>query len=124
FSRSGWIGLAVVVGLLAVCLPWDYVRERWKWVVLVGVGCVAISLSSLQMAEQRTSSSLEGGDFDSSTGQMRLLVWQGSLKLIEQRPWLGSGPETFAYSFLSQRPAAMNLTTEWNFLYNKAHNEV
>jgi len=31
--------------------------------------------------------------------------------------------ETFAYSYYQFRPKEHNLTTEWDFLYNKAHNE-
>ncbi len=31
--------------------------------------------------------------------------------------------ETFAYSYYQYRPVAHNLTSEWDFLYNKAHNE-
>lgn len=31
--------------------------------------------------------------------------------------------ETFAYSYYQFRPAEHNLTSEWDFLYNKAHNE-
>lgn len=124
YSRSAWIGLAAVGVIFILCLPWSFMRLAWRKLLVVGVGCAVISLSSFSMASQRTGTSLENGDFDSSTGQMRLLVWQGSGELIGKNPILGSGPETFAYSFLSTRPAGMNLTTEWNFLYNKAHNEV
>ena len=31
--------------------------------------------------------------------------------------------KTFAYSYYQFRPASHNLTSEWDFLYNKAHNE-
>ena len=124
YSRAGWIGLGVT---LLILLPW-LVRIRnladWKWLAAIGVSCLLISLSTMQMAEQRTATSLESGGLDTSTGQIRLLVWQGSWEAAMERPILGSGPETFAYSFLPHRPAELNQTTEWNFLYNKAHNEV
>ncbi len=58
-----------------------------------------------------------------STTRIRLLVWGGALQTFMSRPVLGHGPETFAYSFLPQRPAGLNSTDEWDFLYNKAHNE-
>lgn len=54
---------------------------------------------------------------------IRKIVWQGSLELWRQFPIFGTGPETFAYSYYWTRPASHNLTSEWNFLYNKAHNE-
>jgi len=55
--------------------------------------------------------------------QIRLIVWQGALKIFQRWPILGSGPETFAYSYYLFRPTSHNQTTEWNFFYNKAHNE-
>ncbi|KKR48072.1 MAG: hypothetical protein UT85_C0043G0004 [Candidatus Levybacteria bacterium GW2011_GWA2_40_16] len=33
------------------------------------------------------------------------------------------GVETFAFAYYKYKPAGQNLTSEWNFLYNKAHNE-
>ena len=54
---------------------------------------------------------------------IRKIVWQGSLDLWKRFPLFGTGPETFAYSYYWTRPASHNLTSEWDFLYNKAHNE-
>ncbi len=54
---------------------------------------------------------------------IRKLVWIGAIKLWEKFPYFGTGTETFAYSYYWTRPAAHNLTSEWDFLYNKAHNE-
>lgn len=58
------------------------------------------------------------------SGQIRLIVWKGALKIIGRAPILGTGPETFAYSYYKVRPQEHNKTTEWNFFYNKAHNEI
>ncbi|MEX0621407.1 MAG: O-antigen ligase family protein [Candidatus Woykebacteria bacterium] len=57
------------------------------------------------------------------TGRIRLIVWRGAFDIFKNYPLLGSGVETFAYSYYQHRPVEHNLTTEWNFLYNKAHNE-
>jgi O-antigen ligase len=35
----------------------------------------------------------------------------------------GTGVETFAYAYYQYKPAGHNLTSEWDYLYNKAHNE-
>ncbi len=56
--------------------------------------------------------------------KIRLIVWQGALKIWQRYPWLGSGPETFAYTYYLDRPQEHNLVSEWDFLYNKAHNEL
>jgi tetratricopeptide (TPR) repeat protein len=57
------------------------------------------------------------------SGQIRLIVWRGALDVFRHYPLFGSGVETFGYSYYQYRPSEHNLTTEWNFLYNKAHNE-
>ncbi|MFH1535806.1 MAG: O-antigen ligase family protein [Patescibacteria group bacterium] len=64
---------------------------------------------------------LENGGTES--GQIRLIVWKGALQIFKHYPIFGSGLETFAYSYYQYRPAEHNLTSEWDFLYNKAHNE-
>ncbi len=64
---------------------------------------------------------LENGGTES--GQIRLIVWKGAWEVFKHYPILGSGVETFAYSYYQYRPAEHNLTSEWDFLYNKAHNE-
>ncbi len=63
----------------------------------------------------------EMGGTDSS--KIRFIVWEGALNIWKSNPIFGSGVETFAYSYYNHRPSAHNLTSEWNFLYNKAHNE-
>jgi putative inorganic carbon (hco3(-)) transporter len=76
------------------------------------------------LAEDQTISSgtqLESGGTES--GDIRKIVWTGALDLIKREPLLGTGPESFAYSYYWTRPAEHNLTSEWDFLYNKAHNE-
>ncbi len=57
------------------------------------------------------------------SSDIRKIVWKGSLDLFKQFPILGTGVETFAYSYYWTRPIEHNLTSEWDFLYNKAHNE-
>lgn len=58
-----------------------------------------------------------------SSEDIRKIVWRGSLDLFKKFPILGTGVETFAYSYYWTRPIEHNLTSEWDFLYNKAHNE-
>jgi putative inorganic carbon (hco3(-)) transporter len=64
---------------------------------------------------------LESGGTES--GDIRKIVWKGALDVWKNYPILGSGVETFAYSFYAYRPEEHNLTSEWDYLYNKAHNE-
>lgn len=54
---------------------------------------------------------------------IRKIVWKGAVSLGLQYPLFGTGVETFAYSYYFVRPVEHNLTSEWDYLYNKAHNE-
>ena len=67
---------------------------------------------------------LETGGTESGT--IRKYVWQGSVNAWGSS-WktrlIGTGTETFAFAFYQYRPKGHNLTSEWDFLYNKAHNE-
>ncbi|MBI2011615.1 O-antigen ligase family protein [Candidatus Daviesbacteria bacterium] len=64
---------------------------------------------------------LENGG--SESGQIRLIVWKGALEIFKNNFLLGSGVETFAQTYYQYRPKEHNYTSEWDFLYNKAHNE-
>ena len=68
-----------------------------------------------------TGTTLETGGTES--GDIRKIVWSGALELVKRYPLIGTGPETFAYTYYWVRPLAHNMTSEWDFLYNKAHNE-
>ena len=59
----------------------------------------------------------------SKSSHIRKVVWQGALNIWRQYPIFGSGVETFAYAYYNHRPTEHNLLSEWDFLYNKAHNE-
>ena len=71
-----------------------------------------------------TGPALEVGGTESGT--IRKYVWQGAINAWKSSPktiLFGTGTETFAFAFYQFRPVGHNLTSEWDFLYNKAHNE-
>ena len=75
----------------------------------------------VEVAPVPQGTALENGGTES--GDIRKIVWTGAIKLITKHPIVGTGPETFAYTYYWERPVAHNMTSEWDFLYNKAHNE-
>ena len=81
----------------------------------------AFSIQRSAPTEKPTQSALTSGGTES--GQIRLIVWRGAIDIFKHSPVFGSGPETFVSSYFMFRPAAHNQTTEWEFFYNKAHNE-
>ncbi|KKR76065.1 MAG: hypothetical protein UU21_C0019G0008 [Candidatus Levybacteria bacterium GW2011_GWA2_40_8] len=68
---------------------------------------------------ERTGVALGGTD----SGRIRSIVWRGAIDIFRANPILGTGVETFAYSYYKYRPIEHNLTSEYDYLYNKAHNE-
>ncbi len=54
---------------------------------------------------------------------IRKIVWQGAWKLALKYPLFGAGVETFGFSYNFVRPITHNLTSEWDYVYNKVHNE-
>lgn len=72
---------------------------------------------------QTPTGSFSSGGGGTESGQIRLLVWKGALTAWTHYPIFGTGVETFAFAYYKYRPVEHNLTSEWNYLYNKAHNE-
>ena len=58
------------------------------------------------------------------SGDIRKIVWRGAFDIWKHFPLFGTGVETFAYSYYLFRPTDHNWTSEWDYLYNKAHNEL
>jgi len=72
-------------------------------------------------APTQSPSAGEFGGTDS--GKIRRIVWSGALEIFRRYPLFGTGVETFAYAYYKVKPLEHNLTSEWDYLYNKAHNE-
>ncbi len=140
-SRSGFVAfsLSYIAYWLLLARQFSFAKIK-KSFFLTTVSCTLITaligspytpnLSSLINTGTRehgntgtftTGTQLENGGTES--GDIRKIVWTGALNLIKKHPILGTGPETFAYTYYWERPLAHNQTSEWDFLYNKAHNE-
>jgi putative inorganic carbon (HCO3(-)) transporter len=136
-SRSGLIGFAVcdiAFWLVVLLKKRDYLRSLvfhnlifLSLIFLVGTPWSAnishLLKTRLETNIQRptTESVIETGGTES--GKIREIVWKGAINIWEHHKLVGSGPETFAYSYFLYRPEEHNLVSEWDFLYNKAHNE-
>ena len=117
YSVSGFVGLVIAVGIYLLLLN----RSKVKRTHLLGfllsaallIGGVAISPKIYQRIKD--------------TGSIRLIVWQASVTAFRNSPIerkiIGFGPGNFAYAFLPYRPVELNNTVEWDFLFNKPHNE-
>ncbi|MCJ7804149.1 O-antigen ligase family protein [Patescibacteria group bacterium] len=137
-SRSGLLGLGVAFVSFWGLLFW-LKRSQIKKIMkpfLIFTGLLIIfglfiqtpwQPKFLQFGQKQNQTNLNqpagnnGGGTES--GEIRKIVWQGALAIWQHHPFLGTGPETFAYSYYWYRPREHNDVSEWDFLYNKAHNE-
>ncbi|MBI2309341.1 O-antigen ligase family protein [Candidatus Collierbacteria bacterium] len=76
-------------------------------------------ISNQQLAINLRKSELGGTE----SGDIRRIVWNGAWEIAKRNPIFGTGPETFGLTYWQVRHKEANQTSEWNFLYNKAHNE-
>ncbi|MCD6226112.1 O-antigen ligase family protein [bacterium] len=134
-SRSGLLGLG---GGLVFFYLFAWRREKkkkeWRGAFLKSLGIIAL-LSFLVgtpytpswrklFSRQKTVSSQPPSSLKiTPSSEIRKIVWRGALRLWRKYPLVGTGVETFAYTYYWVRPREHNLTSEWDFLYNKAHNE-
>ena len=109
-KEVGSIIIITVATLLLVGTPWTS-----------GVAMQNNSLEINQDSQQTIDTSLENGGTES--GEIRKIVWAGAIDIFRNHVLFGTGPETFANVYYKVRPVEHNLTSEWNYVYNKAHNE-
>ena len=135
-SRSGLLGFALAyiifwlalkvkplkVFLLVTCLLLLVsFADGLRWIPQVAKYTSGVKSTNTPEVRPATGSQLESGG--SESGDIRKIVWKGALRIWRRYPLFGSGVETFAYSYYNFRPPEHNLVSEWDFLYNKAHNE-
>ncbi len=83
----------------------------------------SISVKTIPTQPAQAGTALEGGTGGTSSGEIRKNVWTGAINMWKDNPLFGTGVETFAFAYYRYRPVAHNMTSEWDYLYNKAHNE-
>jgi tetratricopeptide (TPR) repeat protein/O-antigen ligase len=131
-SRGPWLGL--VAGLCFFGLLWAVLRGRWQWAaamtgialaLVVGLAVVNVPASSRARLGElpyvgRLARVFEG------TGQVRLLIWQGSEELVRADPLravIGYGPETMRVVLPRHLPAALGQVERRGAVADRAHNE-
>ncbi len=112
-SRGGiaGAGVAALVFVALLARQWKgFGRTLLAVVALLTVGATTLLLKTHVTARPETIT-------------IRASVWEGGVAIWRAYPFFGSGVETFAYAFDRFRPLSHLTTVEWDFVYNKAHNE-
>ncbi|MCL2109973.1 O-antigen ligase family protein [Microgenomates group bacterium] len=135
YSRSGVLGLLVSLFFFLIGLIFIHRSPKKAFsppviififtAIVLAFLCRATYLSDLAspVGAQEQSELIVRNEITDSA-DIRLIVWRGALDVWKRYPLFGSGVETFAYSYYLDRPVEHNYTSEWDFLYNKAHNEL
>jgi len=129
-SRSGILGFAVADAIFWGLILWKHKKEYLKQFVICHLSFVIIFLvigspfqvSGIQSQVSPSGPALEVGG-GTESGEIRKIVWKGAIDIWRHNILLGTGPETFAFAYYMHRPVEHNLVSEWDFIYNKAHNE-
>ena len=150
-SRSAFLSVIIGITVLIIFIFWKYKKyyaEQLRKILILliclyfsiilfktGISKIDkfLSIASFYKANNSTASvesrsvqqsnSTEISSGITTSSDIRRIVWRGAIDLGLKYPVFGTGVETFAYSYYFVRPQEHNLTSEWDYLYNKAHNE-
>lgn len=112
-SKSGLIAIAISLAIYFVLK----LNISKKIIFLVTCFLLLVTFFALKPAPIDPNLNI------TSSADIRKIVWNGAINVAKKYPFFGTGPETFAFSYYWVRPAVHNTTSEWEFLYNKVHNE-
>jgi O-antigen ligase len=127
-SEAAWLGLGMSALVSVAYLLPAFVGKSSNWklglrsLVLVGIfvvgllGLVVVSRSLMQeIGEQDIA-------ITQNSGRERLLLWEGSIAIVNAHPLLGCGPENWNYAILEQGVvgAAQGFGTRY---YMQAHSD-
>jgi putative inorganic carbon (HCO3(-)) transporter len=122
FGRGAWLGAATGIALTGA-LQWKRLwagRRTIAIVLLLVIGSVAIVQFS---ADSYTISGRIASIFAIEGSTLtRVQMWESSLPLVAERPFLGAGPDTFKYVFGKYKPEGW-VEHMADPLVDKAHNE-
>ena len=126
-SRGGWMGTAALLGALIVLLGiarreqatrilTALVRPRWRMAIVIVLGAALIATGGwviVRQAQHPTHAPL----LDSRSG-----IWPPAWQAFLRSPWLGTGPFTYASTYLRANsvPPAMLLAHAHNYALNIA----
>ena len=123
-SRSALLAVIISVIVFSIFFIARFYRHNKKLIRTFGFIMIVFLVLGVAFTLSRIRSSTHNltGPINDSFA-IRRIVWRGAWALGLRYPLFGTGVETFAYAYYFVRPIEHNLTSEWDFLYNKAHNE-
>lgn len=101
-SRTAWVGLAAGT---FVGMAWQLARG-WSLVRLVSFGGIAFLLAMIGAFAAWLTGGLDREVLSQAAMSMRyrLEYWTGTLGVLAEHPWLGTGPANFRSYYMQHRP--------------------
>lgn len=140
YSMSGLLGFILGI-IVLIALNLKIVAKEKKKVLVLFATTIIIAATNLGVFQQRLKDVFTDIKRDigsriivyaqepsynlSDTGFIRIGLWRATLNMIFSSPknvLLGVGPEAFPYEFQPFRNRELNYSSEWNFVFNNAHN--
>lgn len=107
FARGAWV--AVILALITTAV-W---RKNWRIIVSIPLLLVALFFLSPAALKTRVRSFVDLAD---GTMKERRLLWGESVRMIQDRPWLGFGPNTYARVEPQYKPK--DSRTDYQYAHN------
>ncbi len=132
FIKSNFTKILVILLIITIVPILLFKTGEDKIDKYLSISNIKNQISKIQIKNQKVNGVKinQGSNIEDPTStnvtesfDIRKIVWEGAWKLAMRYPLFGTGVETFAYSYNFVRPVTHNLTSEWDYVYNKAHNE-
>lgn len=104
-SRAASMTLGTTIIIMVILCGRDVIGSRWKSLscLALAVGAVIYTISHLPARATLAGQLYRMVEDRAATLQNRFDIWQGTLHLIADNPWLGSGYRTFFLTYPSVR---------------------
>ncbi len=127
YRKKAFKPLNIIIPIVTVLIVTFFLGQPFSFFnkfTFEGLKTLAVPAQTTNLVSKQTPPAAHVGELGGTdSGKIRILVWQGAIEAWKHYPIFGTGVETFAFAYYKYKSPLHNLTSEWNFLYNKAHNE-
>lgn len=127
FTRGGWIAIVLTTVIFFIWKRDYWSKKKAKIIAIIVMMLTLILLLITHPSITSTETSFIGrlkSVTQPSSGSLgtRWEIWRGSLRVVGQRPFFGSGPDTFSLVFPQHKSVKLTAAQKFNELNDNAHN--
>lgn len=116
-TRAAWVatGLSLLVGLIVLIRQRNF---RWRALVVLTV----LLMAAMVFAQRNQETAKRFGLLHTTGGKIfdsRFAFWTAGVKVWQENPWLGAGPDHFEYRFRPYRIVAEGSHYDPQFVHNE-----